>query len=169
MTVEVRFYKQRLTTSLQLPGGKTLADAIGDAEAGLRNLAGVCEACVSDSLAAIDAAFGRLPDRFDHDALMALYRPSSEIVGSSAVTGMVALDKAAHGLCDLVHWMTTHGACDRWVIQAHTDALHAFRSHGASLTPSQTRDLLGRLSQVREQYMATSNAGADPAEGNAPG
>jgi hypothetical protein len=145
--------KYRLTKMLAEAGGKTVGDAIREAEARVDSLADDCLLSVDGSLGEIDRAFATLARGYDTAALTALYEASNSLVGIAAAAKLVALDRAAYSLCDLADRMGAAGVFDREALAVHVHALHLFRAHEASSGDFDATSVLIGLRRVRDKFV----------------
>ncbi|HYE44494.1 MAG TPA: hypothetical protein VEA44_01845 [Caulobacter sp.] len=158
---EVHFYrpKMRLAKLLREPGGKTIAEAVNDARAGLDTLGAECLREVDDCLCRIETTFEALPPSFDADALRNLYRVVNSLVGLPGVAGLAEMERATYSLADLLDRMVTAGAFEREAARVHVQALRLLRSPDA-LGAKAVSEVLQGLGKVREKYKAAETEAA---------
>lgn len=154
------FPRYKLARQLRKPGGKTIAAAVNDAQAGLDAIKDDCLATVDQTLLQIDQMVERLKSTQAGHNLMALYEEANSLVGIAATSGLVEMDGAAYSLCDLIDRMTNNGRCDLEPIIVHVRALHLLRRPDQLGQGGAVREILLGLRQVRERYVADETADA---------
>jgi hypothetical protein len=142
----------RLTKLLRRPGGKTVAEAVCDAESGLRSIAGDCLAAVDRDLAALAEQAAMLGDPPDRETLGRIYEIALRLVGPASVAGLQKMDRAAYGLCDLVDRMMTSGHAALEPVQVHLQALALLRQQNGALPADAADSIVAGLMKVREKY-----------------
>jgi len=170
-TVTYTFPEYRLAKLLKQPGGKSVADAVKDAETGVASLADRCRDARETALKALDAAWAQAdraaPRLCDLDAL---YDRANALIGLGAPSGLPLMDEVAYSLCDVADAMRRHEAPSAEPISVHVHALHlihhmegqpaAFAAMAEGLR--QVRDrVLGALSPPEPQPAAAAGNSAD--------
>lgn len=154
--VKMIFPKYKLAKLLRQPGGKTMAQAVEDAEKGLLTLAVPCRETLDRALTAVDqhlAAFLSAPSKATGNAL---YREVNDIIGVAATVGLNDFDQAAYSLCDLLDRMQEADRWDRDAIRVHVQSLHLLRQPEA-LQDQSLKAVLEGLARVREKFMAVAD------------
>jgi hypothetical protein len=140
-------YTNRLAKLIKLPGGKTVEQAMADADANLKEIEGPC-LVVLDELIARIRGLAETPQPTVDD-LDEIYARSNEIVGLGGVFGMKDLSAAAYSLCELVDRTRDRGGPDRQAMMVHVDSLRLMRMGGAIEEAERAKMLDGLASVVR--------------------
>lgn len=146
------FPEYKLTKLLRKPGGKTVANAVAEAQKGLGLLAGDCLAEVDKIIGELDpacAALGASPTR---EQLLALYEIAVRLVGLSSVAGLVELDRVAYSLCDLVDRMIVSERAALEPIMVHVGAINLLRQRREQLSEEALGQIAAGLRKVRDKY-----------------
>lgn len=152
MSAILRKPVHRLTKLLRGPGGKTVAEAVSDAESGLRSIAGDCLTAVDRDLAKLAEKAAMLSDPPDRETLGHVYEIALRLVGPASVAGLQKMDRAAYSLCDLVDRMITSGKTALEPVQVHLQALVLLRQRNGALPTDATDSIVAGLMKVREKY-----------------
>lgn len=151
-TATFSFPKQRLATLIRKPGGKAVADALQDAEAGLADIAASCLAGVDAALSRIGRIAVDLAADPKRDTAQALYSETNRLIGLGAVAGAPDVDRVAFSLCEMLDDMLRDGCVDQPSITVHVRALHLVRNEEIALNPIALEEVLGGLDKVRAQF-----------------
>lgn len=152
----------KIAEKLQQPGGKTVAQAVTDAQHGLEGLADACLGAVDEALTDIDRAYKALPDDFDLAALTDLYDSANGLIGIATVAGLMEMDRAAYSLCDLIDRMMAMGRPDKEPIAVHVQALHLLRSPAALIRGGgKVEEVVQGLVRVARKYRQPEPAKPD--------
>jgi len=123
MTVITRRPDNRLGKVVFLPGGKTIAQALDDAQAGLDEMRGesldVLRAKLEEiqNLGAKNQSNPKLAD------LEALYALSSEVIDIAGLFGLPELGQAAFSLCELLDRLKSKKVWNWPAVQVHLHGL----------------------------------------------
>ena len=152
---EVHYYrpKMKLAKLLREPGGKTVAEAVKDASAGLEALSAECLDEVDAFIVRIEAAFAALPADFDAEALRGLYLAVNGLIGLPGIVGLSELETAAYSLADLTDRMIAAGRFEREPVRVHVQALRLLRRPDL-LSVAALGEVLAGLAQVRDKFRA---------------
>lgn len=150
MSTSISFPKQRLARLLRMPGGKSVAAALQDADAAL--------AALDEGLAEIARLLPltrSLADGEAREARTRIYHEANAMVGVAHVAGLPHLDRAAYGLCELADGLMAQGRWDADAVAVHVQALHLLRQaqFGDAMT------VLDGLEKVRVKTLAADAAG----------
>jgi hypothetical protein len=150
---EVHYYrpKMKLAKMLREPGGKTVAEAVKDANAGLESLSVQCLDEVDAFIGRIEATFAALPADFDAEALHGLYLAANGLIGLPGIVGLSELETAAYSLADLTDRMIAAGRFEREAVRVHVQALRLLRRPDA-LGVAGLGEVLAGLAQVRDKF-----------------
>ena len=153
-------YENKLAKMISKPGGKTVDEAVSDAEA---NLASISDACLAD----IDRLIGVLTaavasGKPEDDQI--LYVASREIAGLAAICSLPRLGEAAHSLCVLIDNSEAVGRPHREAVTVHVSTLQLMRGLAQGNDPMQIQ--LARSLQDMVRRLADEDRGA-PAVGKA--
>lgn len=150
----VRFHTPRFRLSEQLreAGGKTVADAVQDAGAGLESIAAACLAALDKALVELERDIAALPAKFDETAMGALYHKVNDMIGVAGAAGLPDMDRAAYSLCDLIDSMRVGQRVGADAISVHLQALQLLRRPDALGGEAAVKQILGGLSRVRQKY-----------------
>ena len=142
-------YENRLSKLITKPGGKTVDEAVQDAEASLASLA---DACLAD----IDRLIGELTAASGDD--QARYVAAREIAGLAAICQLPRLGEAAHSLCVLIDNAETSGRPHRDAIDVHISTVQLLRGMAKADDPMQSRLVHSLQDMVRR--LADEDRGA---------
>ena len=148
MTVRKFKPPNRLAKMIKERGGLLAQDAIAAAEAGVESLREASLAALDETLAEIEARFGRAAESREAESFEALYVLASRIIDVSAFVAGTGLDRAAMSLCGLADNCAEAGVW-RWdAVDVHLNALKLLRAVGASLPEAQRDSMLQGLYKV---------------------
>lgn len=158
---EVHYYrpKMKLAKLLREPGGKTVGEAVKDANAGLESISADCLNEVDAGLGRIDAAFAAIPTGFDIEALHGLYTAVNGLIGLPGIVGLSEMETAAYSLADLIDRMMAAGRFEREAVRVHVQALRLLRRPDV-LGLTAVGEVLAGLAQVRDKYRNIEAAAA---------
>ena len=139
-------HQNRLAKLISAPGGKTMEEAIDDAETGLQ---GVAEACLAD----IDRLIGDLAKRagqvIDNPGKTdALYVGARKIAGLAAICKRPCLGRAAHSLCVLIDNSEDSGRWHREAVMVHISTLQLLRGIPNEAESTMPDQLAGSLDDM---------------------
>lgn len=127
MTVTKRKFENRLAKLIKLPGGKTVEEAMADAEANLESIR-------DKVLSAMDKKIQKLLDSAtavkadpSPEALTECYNISNEIFGLATTFGKAQMGEAAYSLCELIDRSKEAGKWSNPAFEAHMNALRLLR------------------------------------------
>ena len=123
MTVITRRPENRLAKVIWVPGGKTIAQALDDAQSNLEEIRqeslGVLRAKLEDI-----QALGRKSETTPSEAnVQALYVLSSEVLDIAGLFGLPELGQAAFSLCELLDRLRSRKAWNWPAVQVHLHGL----------------------------------------------
>lgn len=148
MTVRKFQPPNRLAKMIKERGGLLAQDAIAAAEAGVESLREASLSALDETLAEIEARFGKAAENREAESFEALYVLASRIIDVSAFVAGTGLDRAAMSLCGLADNCAEAEAW-RWdAVDVHLNALKLLRSVGASLPAAQRDSMLQGLYKV---------------------
>lgn len=150
-TATFHFPKHRLGTLIRKPGGKAVADAVRDADAGLAAIADACLAGVDAGLARISELAQSLAADPARSSADALYAEVNRLIGLGAVAGAPDVDRVAFSLCEMLDDMLKDGSVDQPSIAVHVRALHLVRNEEIARSRVALDEVLGGLDKVRAQ------------------
>jgi len=137
MTVITRRPDNRLAKVVWLPGGKTIAQALDDAQANLDEIRAESLDVLRAKLEAIQA-LGRKSEKAPKAAdLEALYALSGEVLDIAGLFGLPELGHAAFSLCELLDRLKSRKAWNWPAVQVHLHGLLILADPGK--TPLQGR------------------------------
>jgi len=160
MSVTITYPKMKLAAQLREAGGQTVADSLAAADTNLEALRPTCLDELRSAVAAAAAAFQRLPDAFDAEALKELYGIAARAVGIGVVSGAPGADVALVSLCDLLDRLANSGRRDREAIGVHVQTLQLLAWQGDVLDAAATQRLLDGLRKVSARYAEPAAAAA---------
>jgi hypothetical protein len=143
----------RLAKVVQLPGGRTVAEALRAAD---RKIDSVREACVG-ALPAKVASLTAYVDQGRVDpakALDGMYRTADEIFSVAGAFSLHPLAEAAYGLCDLVDCFRTEGPVNWQAISVHVNGIRLL----ATGEVGEADVVLSGLREVRARFMDVDDA-----------
>lgn len=124
MTVITRRPENRLSKVIWVPGGKTIAKALEDAQSNLDEIRDDEMASLRAKLEAIQA-IGRKGDAAPSSQdVQSLYALSGEVLDSAGLFGLPELGHAAFSLCELLDRLAARKAWNWPAVQVH---LHGLR------------------------------------------
>ncbi|WGM38324.1 hypothetical protein [Caulobacter sp. NIBR1757] len=153
--VEIRFPVNRLRQQLRTPGGKSMAEALKDAQAGLDTLAAKCLLIIDQALMEIAQAQLALPDPPTAESLRRLYEASNSLIGLGGATGLLDLDQAAYSFCDLLDLMIDRQRADTASIRVHIESMTLLRRPELLGSGADAQVILLGLKQVRDRFAMT--------------
>ena len=123
MTVITRRPENRLAKLVWAPGGKTIADALDDAQAGLEEIRSESLDLLRAKLEQIQAV-GRKSEKGPTPAdLEALYALSGEVLDIAGLFGLTELGQASLSLCELIDRLKSRKAWNWPAVQVHLHGL----------------------------------------------
>ena len=123
MTVITRRPENRLSKVIWIPGGKTIAQALEDAQIGLDEIRGESLDILRAKMEAIQA-LGRKAEKNPTPAdVKALYLLSSEVLDTAGLFGLPELGQAAFSLCELLDRLGARKAWNWPAVQVHLHGL----------------------------------------------
>jgi hypothetical protein len=148
----------RLAKAVQLPGGRTVAEALRAADRKIESVRETCVATLQDKVARLTAYAER--GRSDPSgALEGLYRTADEIFSVAGAFSLHPLAEAAYGLCDLADRFLTEGPANWQAISVHVNGIRLL-STGAV---GDAEAVLSGLREVRARFIdADVTAGSEP-------
>jgi len=152
MSVSITYPKLKLAAQLREAGGQSVADSLEAADANLEALRPTALDELRTAVAAAAAAFQRLPDGFDAEALQGLYAIAARAVGIGAVSGAPGADAALVSLCDLLDRLANKTRWDREAIGVHVRTLQLLAWQGDVLDEAATQHVLDGLRKVSARY-----------------
>ena len=148
MTVIKRKYVNRLAKLIRLPGGKTVAQALTDAETNLDSIREDCLTAVDENIQRLlDSAVAVKADP-NPDALAQCYSIAHEVFALAGVFGMAELGKAAYSLCELIDRSRDVGKWSNPAFEAHMNALRLLRFEATDLDRNVREAVLAGLRNV---------------------
>ncbi len=127
MTVTRRRFENRLSKLIKLPGGKTVQEAMDDAEANMESIRDkVLGAMDKKVLQLLDSAAAVTADP-NPEALTNCYNVANEIFALAGAFGKVQMGEAAYSLCELIDRSREAGKWSAPAFQAHMNALRLMR------------------------------------------
>jgi chemotaxis protein histidine kinase CheA len=115
----------RLAEMIGLPGGKTVRDAVQDAEAAVEEHRPEVLADIDAQIAALE----RLAAQPEPEA-QALYRISAGIIEHAGMFGLAHVGEAAFSLCELIDRMELRGQWDRASVDVHVASIRLLQGLG---------------------------------------
>jgi hypothetical protein len=132
VTSTARIFKveNRLAKTIQMPGGRTVVEALRAADKRVGRLKDQCLVALQSRLISLSrlSAEGRAGN--GREALSAIYTLADEIIGLTGAADLKELGTAANSLCDLVDHFRTAGPANWPAIEVHIGALHLLSSPG---------------------------------------
>jgi hypothetical protein len=123
MTVITRRPENRLAKTIWVPGGKSIAQALDDAQSGLDEIRNESLDVLRAKLEEIQA-LGRRSETNPSDAdIQTLYTLSSEVLDISGLFGLPELGQAAFSLCELLDRLKARKAWNWPAVQVHLHGL----------------------------------------------
>ena len=150
MTVITRRPDNRLAKIAFTPGGKTIAQALEDAQANVE--AGRSESLetLRGKLAEIQALGRQAEQQPEVAVIQQLYVLSGEVLDLAGVYGMAELGEAAFSLCELLDSLLARKAWNRPAVQVHLNGL-LLLADPANAAPEERRKIVEGLRQVSER------------------
>jgi hypothetical protein len=149
MTVIRRNPVNRLAKLMAKPGGKSVADALADANANLKALRAECLPLMDEKIAEIQAIVGRCKTAPTPQDLKRLYVLGNEMLEIAGVNQMEELGEASFSLCELIDRFVTYRRYSWPALQVHLDGLIALRAAEGAVSDT-TKHVLQGLKQVAE-------------------
>jgi hypothetical protein len=123
MTVITRRPQNRLGKVVWQPGGKTIAQALDDAQANLDELRGASLDLLRVKLEEIQALGQRAETNPKAADVEALYALSGEVLDIAGLFGLPELGQAAFSLCELLDRLKSRKAWNWPAVQVHLQGL----------------------------------------------
>jgi hypothetical protein len=123
MTVITRRPQNRLGKVVWQPGGKTIAQALDDAQANLDELRGASLDLLRVKLEEIQALGQRAETNPKAADVEALYALSGEVLDIAGLFGLPELGQAAFSLCELLDRLKSKNAWNWPAVQVHLHGL----------------------------------------------
>ena len=123
MTVITRRPENRLAKVVWLPGGKTIAQALDDAQANLDEIRGESLDLLKAKLDEIQALGQQSAASPQASDLQALYVLSGEVLDIAGLFGLPELGQAAFSLCELIDRLKSRKAWNWPAVQVHLHGL----------------------------------------------
>jgi hypothetical protein len=154
VTKGVRVFKaeNQLAKVIQLPGGRTVAEALRSADERIGRLEPTCRLALRAKIVALS----ELSARQRTDDLDDIYGLANEIISLSGPAGMTELAKAAYCLCDLTDRFRTTGEPNWPAVTVHVGGLFLLSSDECDAGEQQR--ILAGLRQVSSRFVAASVA-----------
>lgn len=148
MIAGVKIFKAEnaLAKVIRLPGGKTVAEALRQADERVGGLEPSCR----DALRAKIAALSELSAGQRAEDLDTIYGLADEVISLSGPAHMPSVGKAAHSLCDLAERFRVTGVPNWPAIDVHVGGLSLLASDGCGGAEQQR--VLDGLSQVNLRF-----------------
>jgi len=154
-SVTFSFPQHRLGKIIRQPGGKSVADAVRDAAAGIETLRPPCLETIDEILTLVDQRMNEFLATADKIVPgRRLYAAVNSIIGLAGAVGLDEVDRAAFSLCDLLDQMARMGRWDVAAVAVHVQALHLLRSPAALGSDASVRAILTGLKQVRDKVLS---------------
>jgi uncharacterized protein YuzB (UPF0349 family) len=148
VTVIKRKYENRLAKLIKLPGGKTVAQALADADTNLDSIRDDCLTAVDENIQRLlDSAVAVKADP-SPEALAQCYAIANEVFALAGVFGMAQLGKAAYSLCELIDRSRDAGKWSNPAFDAHMNALRLLRFEPTDADRTVREAVLGGLREV---------------------
>jgi hypothetical protein len=123
MTVITRRPENRLAKVVWLPGGKSIAQALDDAQASLEEVRAEQLGVLNAKLEELQA-LGKKSEKNPAPAdVQALYTLSSEVIDIAGLFGLPELGHAAFSLCELLDRLKSRNAWNWPAVQVHLHGL----------------------------------------------
>jgi hypothetical protein len=123
MTVITRRPENRLAKVIWVPGGKTIAQALDDAQANLDEIRKESLDLLRGKLEELQALGKRSETTPDADAIQGLYTLSGEILDIAGLFGLPELGHAAFSLCELLDRLKSKKTWNWPAVQVHLHGL----------------------------------------------
>jgi hypothetical protein len=123
MTVITRRPENRLAKAVFQPGGKTVAQALEDAQAGLDEIRGESLDILKGKLEEIQALGRKSQATAGPDEIKTLYALSSEVIDIAGLFGLPELGQAAYSLCELLDRLASRQTWNWPAVQVHLHGL----------------------------------------------
>jgi hypothetical protein len=123
MTVITRRPENRLGKVVFLPGGKTIADALDEAQSGLDAIRMESLDVLRAKLEEIQSLGKKSENNPSPDDIKALYATSSEVLDIAGLFGLPELGQAAFSLCDLLDRLGSRKTWNWPAVQVHLHGL----------------------------------------------
>jgi hypothetical protein len=147
MTVITRRPENRLSKVVFLPGGKTIAEALDDAQANLEEIRLQSLDLLRGKIEEIQA-LGKRAEKDPSEAdIQGLYTLSSEVLDIAGLFGMPELGHAAFSLCELLDRLKSRKAWNWPAVQVHLHGL-AILSDPDKTPPESRMSVVEGLRQV---------------------
>ena len=150
------FPKNRLAKLLRAAGGKPVAEALEDANANLKDIAGDAQEELQSMLRDVEARYAALGDTYDGAKLDELYQIANRAIGVAGVAGREAVDVALVSLCQLLDYLKTAGRWDNASVGVHVHALRLLLV--ADPQDAHVAEILDGLKRVSALYAAPAEA-----------
>ena len=147
MTVITRRPENRLAKAVWTPGGKTIAQALDDAQSELEVLCGESLDVLRGKVEALQALGREKQAAASIDDIQTLYNLSSEVLDIAGLFGMDELGQAAFSLCELLDFLASHRAWNWPAVQVHLHGL-LMLADPAKTTPASRAAMVEGLRQV---------------------
>ncbi len=151
--VTLTFPANRLAKLLRQPGGKSVAKALRDAEAGVATLAAPCLSEIDKVLATVEHLIAEVDLHTEAALFEQLYDQTNSIIGLATAAGLPEFDRAAYSLCDVLDRMLRTRRMESAVVRVHIRAMHLLRHPDALGSQAAVRQILLGLKQVREKVI----------------
>lgn len=146
--VKVHVPKNRLGNLIRAAGGKTVGDAISDAEAGIEGLRGDFLSELNAILNKAEALADAVKGADDIPGTDAIYGLISKTIGIPTSCGMPSLDEMLVGLADMIDHFKTHGIWDKKGISIYLNAFRLLLNSESSRDSEGAKAILAGLRQV---------------------
>ena len=122
--------ENRLSKVMRQPGGRSLMEALRDAQARIETVRERSKLHIADTAGRLrkQAVQGRAGDR---NAIRELYRAANDIFALAGYFEMTALSEAAFSLCDLMVAVDEGATLDWAAVDAHIDAIGLLQTRKA--------------------------------------
>ena len=148
--------RPRLAQLIGQPGGIYACEALARAEAALETMREPLLGSIDEALAQLE----RLAEPFSAEAIPALYRLSSDIIGISLAERSDGVERAARSLCELLDEASPGDPTIRAGVAVHIASLKLLhRRSAAELDQTSILEGLGRiLTKARETAKRSASA-----------
>jgi hypothetical protein len=123
MTVITRRPENRLAKVIWVPGGKTIAQALDDAQANLEEIRQESLGVLRAKLEEIQALGRKSETAPSDDTIQGLYNLSSEVLDIAGLFGLPELGHAAFSLCELLDRLKSRKIWNWPAVQVHLHGL----------------------------------------------
>lgn len=123
MTVITRRPENRLAKVIWVPGGKTIAQALDDAQANLEEIRQESLNVLRAKLEEIQALGRKTETAPSEEAIKGLYTLSSEVLDIAGLFGLPELGHAAFSLCELLDRLKSRKTWNWPAVQVHLHGL----------------------------------------------